>query len=276
VLTIGRLNLYLSPAQIKRLCDRYGPNLDPAAFAKDAYADAFLKSFLNASKVASLDYSSYEGCDIVHDLNRPIDESHHQAFDAVIDGGTLEHVFQFPTAIASCMNMVKPGGSLFLFTMANNHLGHGFYQFSPELFFRIFQPENGFEVRDVILELHRYPGAELSRSTQCYSVVDPAAIRSRVGLVSRMPAMMMVHAVRTAVKPIFATCPIQSDYSAIYQGQPPASPADGGIVQKLKSIARACLKVLPPHVKQSIDGQRQLWHYSIKNRQFYKRWDPLQ
>jgi hypothetical protein len=32
------------------------------------------------------------------------------------------------------MNMVKEGGSLFIFTTANN-FRHGFYRFSPELFF---------------------------------------------------------------------------------------------------------------------------------------------
>ena len=31
-------------------------------------------------------------------------------------------------------------------TPANNFFGHGFYQFTPELFFRIFSAANGFEV----------------------------------------------------------------------------------------------------------------------------------
>jgi 2-polyprenyl-3-methyl-5-hydroxy-6-metoxy-1,4-benzoquinol methylase len=53
----------------------------------------------------------------------------------VFDGGTLEHIFDYPTAIKNCMKMVKPGGHLLLTTPANNWFGHGFYQFSPELFY---------------------------------------------------------------------------------------------------------------------------------------------
>ncbi len=81
----------------------------------------------------SLDCSDYEHCDIVHDMNRPIDPSHHGTFDVVIDGGSLEHIFNFPVAVANCMNLVKVGGSVFIFTPANNHMGHGFYQFSPDV-----------------------------------------------------------------------------------------------------------------------------------------------
>ena len=57
-------------------------------------------------------------------------------FDLVFDGGTLEHVFNFSTALKNCMHMVKPHGRFVSVTLPNNWCGHGFYQFSPELFFR--------------------------------------------------------------------------------------------------------------------------------------------
>jgi len=41
----------------------------------------------------------------------------------VIDSGSLEHIYNFPVAIANCMKMVKVGGSFFIFNMANNHMG---------------------------------------------------------------------------------------------------------------------------------------------------------
>jgi len=278
VLTIGRLNSYLSPSQIHQLATHYDLAIDEQALARERYVDKLFCQLLGAKQVKSLDYSDHEGCDLIHDMNRPVDTELHQQFDVVVDGGTLEHVFNFPVAIANCMNMVKPGGSLFIFTMANNHTGHGFYQFSPELLFRIFQAENGFETRDVVLELHRYPGAELSRTTRCYSVVDPAAVRSRVGLVTRCPVMMMVHAVKTQSKPVFEQFPIQSDYASLYQqGVAASSQVSGGsgMVNWLKAIARRCFKVLPPHFKQAVDGQRQLWNYSIANKKFYRRWYPI-
>jgi len=36
------------------------------------------------------------------------------------------------------MRLVKVGGTVMIATTANNHLGHGFYQFSPEWGFRTF------------------------------------------------------------------------------------------------------------------------------------------
>lgn len=277
VLTIGRLNSYLSPAQIHRLATHYQLAIDEYALAQERFVDKLFCQLLGAKQVKSMDYSSHEGCDLIHDMNQPVSPDLHNQFDVVIDGGTLEHVFNFPVAVANCMRMVKPGGSLFIFTMANNHAGHGFYQFSPELFFRIFQPENGYEIRDVILELHRFPGAELSRTTRCYSVVDPAMVQSRVGLVTRCPVMMMVHAVKSESKPVFDRFPIQSDYASLYQQgeSSPASSSGSRGLMWLKSIARRCFKVLPPHFKQSVDGVRQLRNYSINNKRFYKPWYPI-
>lgn len=81
----------------------------------------------------------------------------HAKYDAVIDSGTPEHVFNFPVALASAMSMVRKGGYLFVVTMANNHCGHGFYQFSSELFFRALARENGFRIRCLLLAGIRIP-----------------------------------------------------------------------------------------------------------------------
>jgi SAM-dependent methyltransferase len=278
VLTIGHQQSYLSQSQIQRLATRYGPQLDATALAREKYVDDLFKSFLGASVVQSLDYSDFEGSEIVHDMNIPICAALHDQFDVVIDGGSLEHIFNFPVAIANCMKLIKPGGSLFVFTMANNHTGHGFYQFSPELFFRILQPENGFEVHHVILEKHRYPGAELGNRTQCYSVVDPALLKTRVGLVSKSPVMMMVHATKTATVPLFAKSPIQSDYATAYQSgdkRADATPTSRSVYQACRRLARACYRALPIRWQHYVDGQRQLRHYSFSNKLFYQRWDPI-
>ena len=59
-------------------------------------------------------------------------------------------IFNFPVAIRNLMRMAKVGGQVFLTTPANNFCGHGFYQFSPELAYRIFALENGFEPASVV------------------------------------------------------------------------------------------------------------------------------
>jgi len=179
-------------------------------------------------------------------------------------------------AISNCMQMVRKGGSLFLFTMADNHVGHGFYQFSPELFFRIFRKENGFQIQDVILAEHPYPGPELSACATCYSVVDPEKVGRRVGLVSPSPVMMMVHAVRTDIRPLFETFPIQSDYSAKYLGRPKVkSKKTTRIGSILNKLDLKFINSIPFSLKKHILGRRQLSRYSFRNSQFYTRWHPL-
>lgn len=278
ILTIGHQTSYLSQEQIRRLARRHGLKIDISVFHHQQYADRFFEAFLGAKSVLSLDYSDYEGCDIIHDMNQPIDPTYHERFDAVIDGGSLEHIFHFPMAMANCMQMIKKGGSLFLFTVANNHTGHGFYQFSPELFFRILQPDNGFEIRDLILEKHPFPGAELSPRTKCFSVVDPAVMKERVGLVCSSPVMILIHAVRTEIKPVFAHYPIQSDYQSQYDNHVKHAsdrPVDASFHASVKKLARRFLNLLPSRCRNFIDGRRQLWRYSFLNGRFYKRWYPL-
>ena len=70
--------------------------------ASSAYAEEFL-GMLGASETDSLDVSDFEGATVLHDLDLEIPERWHETFDCIIDGGLLEHVFSFPTAIQSCM-----------------------------------------------------------------------------------------------------------------------------------------------------------------------------
>jgi len=275
ILTIGHQRLFLSKKQIGKLAEHYDLSIDASASVEQEYADDFLRKILGAKTVMSLDYAEYEGCDIIHDMNLPVDPKYYEAFDVVIDGGSLEHIFNFPVAIANCMKMVKKGGSLFILSVTNNHTGHGFYQFSPELFYRIFREENGFEIRSVILEKHRFPGAELSPSSKCYSVADPFTLKKRVGLVSRSPVLIMVHAIRTEIKEVFANSPIQSDYTSLYQGGSDPAAAKTNPVSTGKKTAQKVYRLLPLRVKNFLNGKLQLRNYSFRNRQFYKRWQPF-
>ena len=269
VLTLGHLKLFLTKKEMIRLVEKYNLDIEVSSFDNYVYSDKFLKIFLDAKSVQSLDYSDYENCDILQDMNKNINSKYYEKFDVVIDGGTLEHVFNFPVAISNCMQMLKQGGSLFIFTMANNHMGHGFYQFSPELFFRTLNKDNGFEVVDVLLEEHKYPGAELTQKSSIYTVTDPIEVKGRVGLVSKSPVMMMVHAIRREIKPIFESYPIQSDYVSTYDCH------DGEKSQRSSSSMKKMIKKLflslPQNLQYFFEGQRQLYKYSFKNSSFYKK-----
>src|SRR5688500_15249018 len=60
--------------------------------ATAVYADAFLAE-LGAASVVSVDASAYEGATYIHDLNEPLPDELKRRFTAVIDAGSLEHVF---------------------------------------------------------------------------------------------------------------------------------------------------------------------------------------
>ncbi len=96
--------------------------------------------------VHSLDVSDYEGCTHVFDLNRAdLPSAWRGVYSVVYDGGTLEHVFDFATALRNCIEMIEPGGLFVHIGPMNNWPDHGFYQFSPTLWFDFFV-QNGFEL----------------------------------------------------------------------------------------------------------------------------------
>ncbi|NND99931.1 MAG: hypothetical protein HKN47_21640 [Pirellulaceae bacterium] len=287
IATLGRQQIYLRERERESLKNEFADqNLAWAgnAPAWGAFAEDFLQQCLGSKSVASIDFSDFEQATIQHDLNQPIPLELHERFDAVIDGGTLEHIFNVPVALANCMQMVRTGGCVVLTTNANNHCGHGFYQFSPELFFRVFQPDNGYQVQKVVLVEHPYPGAELSSRQQCYEVVDPDEVRCRVGLVSRHPVMMMVLAKRIAVTEIFAHSPQQSDYQSRWQEHTDGSDqSDRPLVPKtatakLRRIVGNAKRLLftasSQSIQQTITGREQLNEYSLQNEKFYRRWRP--
>lgn len=105
---------------------------------------------MGATRFETMDASSYEGAHICHDLNTPLAAGHSQ-YDVVYDGGTLEHVFNFPVAMANLMKVTALNGSLIIHTVANNFCGHGFYQFSPELLMRCLSVTRGFHVKRMVL-----------------------------------------------------------------------------------------------------------------------------
>jgi hypothetical protein len=266
VLTIGHLNLSVSVAQQQHLIAKY-PYLHGAEPHKGPYADRFLQDLLGAKSVASLDVSNYEGCDIVHDLNRPIDARYCDAYELVLDGGSLEHVFDTPTALDNYASLVKPAGSIVIATVANNHMGHGFYQFSPELFFRYFSSANGFDLRSVVLVEHPYPSLDRSSRMRLFDVEDPAAIRARVGLVCSKPVLIMVHAVKTSSWRPRREPPIQSDYSVLHQQ---GRDADARTVSIRRRALRWMAKCMPK-LANFAAGRMLLRQYSFQNRRAFKQ-----
>jgi len=209
IITIGRQMLYVKEGDMKRMLMQAG--LRDAAgtgrFLPGTYAESFLK-LLGAETTDSLDASDYEQASLIHDLNRPIPRELHARYTMVIDGGSLEHVFNFPVAVKNCMDLLEKDGYYIGFTPANNFLGHGFYQFSPELYYRVFGRDNGFKMLNMYLYTDR-------KSTAFYEVLDPLDLKGRVTMANARPSYLFVLAQKTSEKEAFATTPQQSDYEHI-------------------------------------------------------------
>lgn len=99
---------------------------------EDGFSETLFRK-LGFGEIETMDFSDYEDASILHDLNHPVDKKLHKKFDFIFDGGTIEHVFNVPVALENVFNMLKPGGRFVSANGMNGWVGHGIYQFSPEL-----------------------------------------------------------------------------------------------------------------------------------------------
>lgn len=255
-LTLGKLDLvlgrYESLDDLHLLLER-GLDVSPDDARRCRIGDDVLE-LLGATSVESLDKSDFEGATLLHDLNEPLPSGYHERFDTVLDGGTLEHVFRFPTAIASCMELVRAGGHVILYSPMNNQPGHGFYQFTPELLYRTFSPENGFRVVSMVA-IERFTGGWR------YAVTDPATLGRRLRLVTGSPVDLLTIALRERVVPVLRVAPDQSDYASLWAAQPeprptPAPRPGRGILRWLRERADVFVPGLHHRLQSRIDRAR--------------------
>jgi hypothetical protein len=271
VLTLGRQQLLCSEVQLRALASRYGMTVGQEAdkYAAPNFADALFRDLLGASSVTSLDRAGFEGAGFLHDLNVPVPCDRFETFDTVIDGGTLEHIFNFPTALANVMRMVRVEGRLIIFTPANNLCGHGLYQFSPELFFRVFAAENGYRLERLTLLTHPYPSVEVGTHHRWYDVADPAVVGSRVLLSSSECGTLMVAARRESAIAPFATVPQQSDYVSRWAQ---AGSVNADRVPRARHLTRVARQAFQRLMKWPfLRGRIELHRSSLKNSRAFRR-----
>lgn len=218
-LMLGRQNVFGAPGELEQVVARAGllpAGNDPLELRRGGlpWSEPVFRA-LGARRVESMDASPIEAPTLVHDLNEPIPDALRSRFDCVYDGGTLEHVFNFPVALRSAMEMVKVGGHLLLDTAGNNLMGHGFYQFAPELYYSALSAENGFEVERVVA---------VENGARWYDVTSPRIVGHRVELTNARPVMLLVRARRVANVPIFGRAPQQSDYASLWASEGHAEP----------------------------------------------------
>ncbi len=196
----------------------------------EGWSEPFFRR-LGARQVESVDASGYEGCTIVHDLNHPLPDGLRGRYSAVIDGGTLEHVFNFPVALRSAIGAVRVGGHYLAISPVNNHFGHGFYQISPELYYRLLAADNGYHVRAMLMRGY-------NSGARWHQVADASAAGHRVIALSSWPVVLYTLAVRIEEKDLLASFPQQSDYVAVWGRSSPTA-AERRMRQLRRRLSRA-------------------------------------
>ncbi len=176
------------------------------------FADDMFREALKFESVTSIDFSPYEGASVVQDIGAKLRPDLIGQFDLAVDGGTLEHVFNYPVAVGNLMRLVRLGGAVYTQNPCNGLAGHGFYQFSPELLYRVFSEKNGFEIQFVRIAIARNLSVEKTTNQPVYEVIDPAKYRGRVSLACKDPALLMSLAVKRSNVEPFTEPVLQSDY----------------------------------------------------------------
>lgn len=123
------------PPDERRLTDSFGfvPHQDWWQFRNFLHQETLLRMFGFASaNIHTLDVDDYEGAEIIHDMNLPVPENRHGAYDLVIDTGTIEHVFDVKQGFWNLHDLTKVGGWVYHMSPANM-LDHGFINLSATI-----------------------------------------------------------------------------------------------------------------------------------------------
>jgi SAM-dependent methyltransferase len=154
VLQLGRQGVAMNSFKILDVLNHFGikSSIDLNLEDRDVNDIVLFKS-LGFDPVESIDFDNYEKPTYTHDFNYPIPESFHGKYDAIYDGGTTEHVFNFPESLRNIYKMLKVGGIIMHASPSNDYVDHGFYAFSPTVFYDYYRA-NGFEIiKSCILEV---------------------------------------------------------------------------------------------------------------------------
>jgi SAM-dependent methyltransferase len=156
VLQLGRMSIFASDNQLGTWAKERGIELapvadpalshDPLLAEMNCVDDITFFRRLGFSDVQSLDVSDWEQADLIWDLNQPVPDDWKGRYDCVFESGTIQHVFHLPNVLANIHDLLKTGGRVVHGQApSHNHVDHGFYMFSPTLFWD-YWTTNGYSI----------------------------------------------------------------------------------------------------------------------------------
>jgi len=176
--------------------------------------DEIVFSALGFEHLDVMDYSAYEFANIIHDLNDTnVPEELLGKYDFILEGGTLEHVFNFRNALEVIFKMLKIGGTFFFDSPIAYGFNHGYYTFSPCLYYEYFSANN-WEINTLMPY-----GCMMD---DLYHTIDPANndIYSRYIPLLEKGYYLIWGSVTKTSKTTFDVIPYQVSYSKIWESSP--------------------------------------------------------
>jgi SAM-dependent methyltransferase len=176
VLTLGRQTIAMTYEQVIEMLQQEGYTPSQQVLSEivitqdqktrvgkgtDFITDEVFFRLFGVKELLALDVSEYEGCDIVHDLNRPIPESLCGQFDFIIDGGTFDHLFDIRTAFENVVKLLRAGGRILQWNAASNFTGAAYLSFGPDLFFDYYVANQFADCKVYVAELDSISQSEL-------------------------------------------------------------------------------------------------------------------
>jgi SAM-dependent methyltransferase len=240
VLQLGRQCILFDAKALYKYAAKHGVALDSiepqlsfeAYYKKRGYIDDItLFKSLGFKQVHSLDYSDFEGADIIWDLNQPIPEKYWGRFDLIYDGGTAEHVFDFPQVLKNIHLLLKPGGIVIHASPSNNHVDHGFYMYSPQVYFEYYDVNRYRIVTSQIIEYS--PNSKKSWSIYAYQ----PGVLDKLSYGNFGKKMLLIHLVAKKVAiSTSGVVPQQGSYLRAWHGQQKKVPSHKEKIHPLKRL----------------------------------------
>lgn len=241
-LSVGRASVCMSDDDVREFLMVFGRSdlaKDIPQLTQSKYFEEILSAVFGANELDSIDVSGYEGASIIHSLNEPLKTD--KRFTAIMDFGCLEHVFNFPVAIDNLINLCEVNGHILHYLPANNCCGHGFYQFSPELFFSLYTEQRGFANTQVFfVEWQDDPSV-------WFEIKSPIELHKRVNIANACEGYLLVKTTKlaNAVSPLIEP-PQQSDYLAAWdEASDPLSKKISQQAKLIKQFKGMVKKLLP-------------------------------
>ena len=144
LLTLSRNTILFDGEFYNRICNTAGwEGVTIPAPLYNSINDSLVFDALGFEHIDYIDASGYQGANIIHDLNDTnLPEEMINKYDFILDAGTMEHVFNFGNVLENIFKMLKVGGTFFFDVPTFYGFNHGFYNFSPCVFYEYFLANN--------------------------------------------------------------------------------------------------------------------------------------